>query len=510
VKAETLLSVFEVSKAFPGVQALSSASFDLRAGEVHALVGENGAGKSTLARIISGLERPDSGEMRLDGSRYAPSSKMDAGAKGIRMVMQELDLIETLTIAENIFLNDLPARLGLVRRSTLNMKAKELMDRIGLGDLDPASPVERLGVGQQQMVEIAAALSRECRILILDEPTASLTDAERDLLFEQMGKLRESGSGIIYISHRMEEIRRIADRVTVLRDGKHIATRPTTELGVDEIIRLMVGRDLVESCPRPTRGTGEVALQVRGLCRGERVRGVSFEAYRGEILGFAGLMGSGRTETMRAIFAADRPAKGDIYLYGSDTAAVIRSPRDAVRNGIALLTEDRKAQGLFLPLSVRANVTLTRLSDLARVGWIDTSRETCIAKRLTDRLSLRCSSTEQPVNELSGGNQQKVVVAKWLCREADILIFDEPTRGIDVGARFEIYRLLADLTDEGKAIIVVSSDLLELMAICDRIAVMSLGRLARIFGRGEWTQDEIMAAALSEHIGTSESGSQRP
>ena len=496
-----LLKMTNLSKSYPGVQALSHVDLELRKGEIHALVGENGAGKSTLGLIICGLGRSDAGTMTLRSRPYAPSTRAEAEAAGIRMVMQELNLIPTLSVAENIFLNRMPSVLGVVRRRRLHEDAANIMARVGLAGLDPATPVGDLGVGTRQMVEIAAGLSRRCDLLILDEPTAALTDAEIELLFDQVRRLKGEGVCIVYISHRMEEIRRIGDRVTVLRDGRVIGTRWTDEVTLDEIIRMMVGRTIgdVHRSGRPA--AGEVVLRVRGLRRAETVRDVSFELRRGEILGFAGLTGSGRSETMRSIFGADQPDSGEIYLYGSPRPVRIGSPRDAVRRGIALLTEDRKRQGLLLPLSVGQNVTLSSMGRVSRLGWIRPRRERAAAAGLIGALSIRCHSPHQPVQTLSGGNQQKVVLARWLYRDCDILIFDEPTRGIDVGTKFEIHTLLMKLAGQGKAIIVVSSDMLELLAICDRIAVMSAGKLAATFGRGRWTLDKIMAAALSEHAG---------
>jgi len=590
--AEPLLSITGLWKSY-AAPVLLDVALDLRRGEVHALVGENGAGKTTLARILSGLTRPDRGAMRLAGQPYAPASKGDAERHGIRMVMQELHLVGNLSVAENIFLGRLPRRLGVVTYRRLHAEARAAMARVGLQGVPPERPVRELGVGQQQLVEIAAGLSGRCELLILDEPTAALTDPEVARLFDQIRHLKAAGAAILYISHRMEEIFQIADRITVLRDGRVVATRvlgtsavreraavpnetpqptssalsresaeptqsppgppasrpmpsalsresaePTqsppgpppsrpmpsalsresaeetkleTELTdaaslapvtLDEIIRLMVGRNLGEAHPSARRPPGKVALRAVGLRRGTAVRDVSFEVREGEILGFAGLMGSGRTETLRLVFGADRPDAGAVYLYGADRPARIRSPRDAVRAGIALLTEDRKSQGLLLPLPVRHNVTIARLGEVAGPGGLlDGARERAVAERLAVDLAIQCRSVEQPVAELSGGNQQKVVVAKWLFRDCRVLLFDEPTRGIDVGAKFAIYKLLGDLAERGKAIVVASSDLLELLAICDRIAVMTAGRLAATFQRGEWTQDKIMAAALSGYVG---------
>ena len=499
--SQTVFEAAGMSKSFPGVQALSGVDFDLREGEVHALVGENGAGKSTLVSIVGGLQRPDSGRMSLDERDYRPGAKADAEAHGIKMVMQELNLISTLSVAENIFIEKLPSRFGFVNYRKLYRAAKEVMQRVGLGEVSPDVPVRLLGVGQQQMVEIAAALSRRCRILILDEPTASLTDREIELLFGQIRKLKAEGVGVIYISHRIEEVIDIADRVTILRDGKMVSTHPTSEVNVEDVIRLMVGRDLEDERLQHGSGPGPVALRVVGLTVGEKVKDVSFEVHRGEILGVAGLMGSGRTETMRAVFGADRADRGQMYLYDAPEPARIRTPRDAVRNGIALLTEDRKEQGLFLPLAVRENISLTRLGDVSRLGWMNFSKERSVADRYIGAMSVRCASAEQTVGELSGGNQQKVVIAKWMYRDCDILIFDEPTRGIDVGAKFEIYHMLSELAAGGKAILFVSSDLKELMAVCDRMIVMSAGRIAAAFDRGQWSEEKIMSAAFSEYIG---------
>jgi ribose transport system ATP-binding protein len=499
---DRLLLATGIDKAFPGVQALSQVDFDLRAGEVHALVGENGAGKSTLTRIIAGVEAPDGGRMLLADRPYEPRSRTDAESQGVRMVMQELNLVGNLTVAENIFIERLPSRFGFISYGRLHQAAREAMEKVGLADLDPATPVRMLGVGRQQMVEIAAGLSRRCRVLALDEPTASLTRSEVELLFTQIRRLKAEGVGIIYISHRIEEVLSIADRVTILRDGKIVGTYATKDVDPDTVIRMMVGRDLGHECLAPAGERGALALRVAGLSRGDRVRNVSFEAYRGEILGVAGLMGSGRTETMRAIFGADPPEAGAVYLHGSREPARIRKPSDAVRQGIALLTEDRKEQGLFLSLAVRANVSITRLGRLSRFGWIDSSRERQVARQYVDSLGIKCWSVEQAAGQLSGGNQQKVVIAKWLFRDCDIMIFDEPTRGIDVGAKFEIYRMLGDLAQNGKAILFVSSDLKELMAVCNRMLVMSAGRVAGIFERGQWTEEAIMAAAFSEYVKT--------
>ncbi len=497
---QTLLTVRGLSKSFPGVQALKDVDFNLHRGEVHAVVGENGAGKSTLMRIIAGICPPDAGSMELAGQPYTPCSRAVAEHRGVRMVMQELNLVANLTIAENLFLGRIPTRLGVIRYRHMNAQAGDLMQRMGMANLDPTVPISRLSVGQQQLVEIAAALASRFQLLILDEPTASLTDSEADLLFRQIAELKAKGVGIVYISHRLEEIRRIADRVTILRDGQRVASQLIKESSIDDIVRLMVGREL-DASHYVARPPGTEILRVENLSAGPLVRDVNFTLRQGEILGFAGLLGSGRTETMRALFGADKRQTGRIFLRGQRSPARIRSPRDAVRQGIALLTEDRKGQGLLLPLPVRANITLAHLRKVCQYRTrIRPSAEREISDRYIQGLGVKCHSREQRAGQLSGGNQQKVVIARWLFRNCDIMIFDEPTRGIDVGTKFEIYRMLQDLAAQGKGVILVSSDLKELLSICDRLAVMSLGRIAAILDRSDWSQDKIMAAALSEHL----------
>ncbi len=494
-------------KDYPGARALDGVDFGLRAGEVHALVGENGAGKSTLMRLLGGIIRPTEGQMFLDGAPYAPLSRPAAERLGIRFVMQELNLFPTLSVAENIYLDALPSRFGFVRRAALDAAARGAMETVGLTDIDPRTPVGTLGVGEQQMVEIARGLAGTCRVLILDEPTASLTDREAELLFKKIARLRREGIAVVYISHRMEEILRLADRVTILRDGQLVSTHAASELTVDEIVRRMVGRDIGDADTVSTAQPGPPLLRVQNLCLGARVRDVSFSVQPGEILGFAGLMGSGRTETMRAVFGADQPESGNVYLGGSELPARIRGPRDAVRLGVALLTEDRKGQGLLLPRSIRDNVTLADLRSFSGpVGWIRRRAENTVTRRWVERLAVHCAGIDQAAGELSGGNQQKVVLARWLHRDCRVIIFDEPTRGIDVGAKFELYKLMRELAATGKALVVVSSDLKELLGLCDRIAVMSAGRMAEVFTRGDWTEDRIMAAALSGHLGETAAG----
>lgn len=497
VQPEYLLQLSGLSKHYPGVQALSDIHLKFKVGEIHALVGENGAGKSTLVRIVSGLEKADEGQMQFKELSYNPQNKIAAESLGVRMVQQELNLIQTLTVAENMFFNNLPHNWGLIDEKKLEADTVGLMEQVGLNDVEPGALTSSLGVGKQQMVEIAAGLSQRCELLILDEPTAALTEAEIDLLFSQIKQLKDRGVCIIYISHRMEEIKQIADRITILRDGIIRDTRDTDSIDMSEIIRLMVGRDLDAIHSSETRPPGKIALEVKGLSKAPEVRDVSFELHKGEILGFAGMMGSGRTELMRLIFGADKRDSGDVLVSNGAGPFNIQSPREAVRSGIAYLTEDRKELGLLTPLSVSQNTSLAGMDKVSRMGWIQSHEEKKVADQYIEQLSIKCHSSQQTVKTLSGGNQQKVIMARWLFKDADILIFDEPTRGIDVGAKFEIYGQLMDLASEGRAIIVVSSDMLELLAIADRIAVMSNGALAGIFNRGHWSQEKIMEASLS-------------
>jgi ribose transport system ATP-binding protein len=495
-----LLQVSGLHKSY-NVPVLTDFSFELRGGEVHALIGSNGAGKSTFARILCGLTSANSGELQFNGRPYAPRSKREAEHAGVVMVLQELNVIGTLSVAENIFLNRLPRRAGFVRFADLHNQAREALARVGLGELDPATPASQLGVGQQQLVEIAGALALNCRLLILDEPTAALTDPETDRLFDNIRRLQAGGVGIIYISHRMDEIRRIANRVTVLRDGRRVATHDAAEVTPAAMVREMVGHDLPERKAAAERSGGEPALSVNRLRAGERVRDVSFQVRRGEILGLAGLIGSGRTETLRAIFGADKKDGGEILLGNPPRPVTIREPADAVRAGIGMVPEDRKQDGLLLAQSIRVNTTLSTLPRHTRYGgWLDSNAESAITASICQRLAVRCASQEQAVSELSGGNQQKVVIGRWLARDCSVLLFDEPTRGIDVAAKDMVYQLLRDLAADGTAVVFVSSELTELMAVCDRILVMSAGCIAAEFLPGEWTQEKITHAAFSGYL----------
>ncbi|MEM5401687.1 sugar ABC transporter ATP-binding protein [Paraburkholderia unamae] len=517
--APAVLTVTGVGKTYEQ-PVLADVSLALHAGEVLALTGENGAGKSTLSKIVSGLTAPSAGSMTLMGQPYAPASRREAEALGVRMVMQELNLLPTLSVAENLFLDRLPQsgplRFGWIDRRRLREDARAAMAQVGLEAIDPDTPVGELGIGHQQLVEIARNLigsaagaggadGGDMRVLILDEPTAMLTAREVELLFEQVARLKARGVAIVYISHRLEELERIAQRVAVLRDGKLVRVDAMANLTPERIVALMVGRELGERIDLGQRRIGAPLLKVDGLTRAKAVRDVSFEVRAGEIFGVSGLIGAGRTELMRLIYGADRMERGTVALAPTPGAAPqpvqVASPADAVRLGIALITEDRKGEGLLLPQPLAANVTLGNVGAVSRYGVVDAARETTLARTQIDALRIRASGPAQPVGELSGGNQQKVVIGRWLARDITqsmrVVLFDEPTRGIDVGAKFDIYALMGALAREGRALVVVSSDLRELMLICDRIGVMSAGKMTAIYGRDEWSQDKLLAAAFA-------------
>lgn len=494
-----LLSVRNLTKRY-AVKVLDDVSIDFHAGEIHALLGANGAGKSTLCRIIAGLTRSTSGTMQIDGQVYAPENKRAGEAAGIQIVQQELNQVATLSVAENILIGRLPARFGVVDRGELHRRARIALDRFGLQEIDTHTITGSLGVGRQQMIEIATALDRDCRVLILDEPTAALSAGESETLFTWLGQLRKRGVGIIYISHRLDEVARLSDRITVLRDGKYICTRPIADVDRDTMVDLMTGDEGERQSDATfvSYQTDRVAMRVEGMSRGRWVRDVSFSVNQGERLGIAGLVGAGRTELLRLIFAADRADQGEVYLHDESAPRRFADPSDAVAAGMAMVTEDRKENGLLLSQSIRVNTTLASMKTLFSAGgWVRGAAERQAGNRMRESMETRCTSIEQIVGTLSGGNQQKVAVAKWLIRDADIFLFDEPTRGIDVAARRRIYRLFEALAREEKSLVIVSSDLEELMETCDRIAVMSAGRMVATFTRGQWSTEKIMQAAFA-------------
>jgi ribose transport system ATP-binding protein len=491
-----LLRMDGIYKSFPGVQALSDAKFEVHHGEVHALVGENGAGKSTLMKILGGIYHKDAGRIILEGREIEVTSPSMAQHLGISIIHQELNLMPHLTVAQNIFIGREPRTKipFVVDDKTTNEKAMSLFELLNLR-LDPTMKVADLTVAKQQMVEIAKALSFNAKILVMDEPTAALTDREIDELFAIIRQLREKGVGIVHISHRLEELKQISDRVTVMRDGKYIDTLMTNEARIDHIISLMVGRTIYEAAPEiPERPTQDVVLEVKNLKRGNLIRDVSFQLKSGEILGIAGLVGAGRTEVARAIFGADPIDSGEIYVKGQKVE--IKGPRDAVAQSIGYLSEDRKRYGLTLGMTVDENIVLASLRYFTRLlGWIDKSRIYSTSDAMVRKMNIKTPSLQQKVKFLSGGNQQKVIVGKWLTADTEILIFDEPTRGIDVGAKSEIYKLLNELIHQGKSIIMISSELPEILRMSHRVLVMCEGRITGELRAAEATQEKIMQFA---------------
>ena len=498
--AETILRMTGIQKYFPGVHALDNAQLEVREGEVMALVGENGAGKSTLMKVLTGIYPSDGGTIEFFGKHVEIHGPRDAQALGICIVHQELNLMQHLTVAENIYIGREPMKGLFVDKAKQNAMTQELFDKLHL-DLDPKAVVKTLSVAKQQMVEITKALSHEnTRLLILDEPSAVLTDTEIDDLFVFIRQLKKTGVGIIYISHRMDELKRITDRITVMRDGQYVATLDTPTAEISEVIRLMVGRTIYEepktksACP-PDAPVVFEAEHLNSL----DVKDVSFKLRKGEILGFAGLVGAGRTETMRLICGADPMDSGTIRVDGKDVK--IRSPKDAVHHGIGYLSEDRKRYGLCLNLSVTDNTVLPSLEQLFKGPFVHDRKAHQLAQEHAEQIRTKTPSVRARVGSLSGGNQQKVVISKWLLRDCDVLIFDEPTRGIDVGAKSEIYKLMTQLAEEGKSIIMISSDMPELLRLSDRVIVMCEGHVTGELDISEATQETIMTYATKREVG---------
>lgn len=494
MKNKILLRMEGISKSFSGVQALKNVSLEVLSGEVHVLIGENGAGKSTLMKILTGVYTKDSGNIVLKGKKFLASNTKEAEDKGVCIIHQEFNLIPHLTVAQNIYIGREPKKLGglLIDDKKMIEGTEKLLKLLNL-KVNPNTLLKNLTVAQQQMVEIAKALLVKSEILVLDEPTSALTQSEIEDLFKIIKRLRSEGVGIIYISHRMEEFNEIADRVTILRDGTYIGTRVWKETTIDEIIKMMVGRDLKDKYPKRNPKIGNVIFEAKNINRGKYIKDVSFSLRKGEILGFAGLMGAGRTELARAIFGADKIESGEFYLEGEKLN--IKSPGDAIDKGIVYLSEDRKRDGLLLNLDVEANTVLANIKEYSKLNVVNDDRCRNITNEKVNDLKIKTPSIKQKTKFLSGGNQQKVLIGRWLCRDTKILIFDEPTRGIDVGAKFEVYTLIKDLAERGVAIIMISSELPEILGMSDRILVMHEGKKTGELDIEEATQESIMQLA---------------
>ncbi len=491
---DVILTMKGIDKSFPGVHALDHVDLEVRKGEVHALMGENGAGKSTLMKVLTGIYTKDSGTITYEGKEVEFTNPREAQDAGIVIVHQELNMLGHLTVAQNIFIGREIMKGKLIDDKKMNEEAKKLFDQLGI-DIDPKETMSRLTVGKQQMCEIAKAISHEAKVIVFDEPSAALTEAEIEELFKIIRDLRDKQMGIVYISHRMDEIKVITDRVTVMRDGGYVGTLITKDSTKDDIINMMVGRVIYED-PKTESAVAKdapVVLKVDHLNAGRMVRDVSFELRKGEILGFSGLMGAGRTETARALFGADPKESGDIYVNGKKVD--IRNPQDAVKCGIGYLSEDRKRFGIVVDKTVAENSTMASLERFMKGIFIDKKKENQVAQEYVETLKTKTPGVDQLVVNLSGGNQQKVVIAKWLVRNCDILIFDEPTRGIDVGAKSEIYQLMNELVAEGKSIIMISSEMTEILRMSDRIVIMCEGRKTGELDIAEATQERIMHAA---------------
>jgi len=498
-KKPPLLRLEGIRKSFGGVHALEGVDFELRAGEIHALLGENGAGKTTLIKVLGGILQPDAGSIAIDGRKVPIRGVADADRCGIRIIHQELSLAPNLSVAENIYLGREPQRLGLLNRRTMFQQAERLVAELGLDEIRAVqTDVSKLSVAHQQLVEIARALSAQAQILVLDEPTSALSEAEIDALFAALRRLRSQGVGMIYITHRLEEIARLADRVTVLRDGESIGTQSTADLDHAQLIRWMVGRDIKDHFHRPASRATTLALEVEGL-RAAKVNGVSFEVRHGEILGFAGLVGSGRSEMARAIFGIDPVHSGQIKVDGREVT--INGPRDALDAGIVLVPEDRKLQGLVLSQSVTFNATLPWLKDWITGCMPNERKRREIVERAIRAFGIKVADPQQTIDSLSGGNQQKLLVGRWMEHPPEVLILDEPTRGVDVGAREEIFDIIGSLVESGMAVVLISSDLGEVLNLSDRLAVYRDGRILRMDGADQYTSESIMQLLTGAEAG---------
>ena len=490
--AEELFRMVNISKSFPGVKALDKVSISVNKGEVHGLVGENGAGKSTLMKVMSGVYQEDEGEIFIEGKKVEINSVAKAHELGVSIIFQELNLLPHLNVADNIYIGRQPKKGPFVDDKKMHADAQAVLDDLGI-DINTYTTVSSLSVAQQQMVEIAKAISMNSRILVLDEPSAALTDKEIDQLFVIIRRLQKKGVGMVYISHRMNELEELCERVTIIRDGQYIDTVKLCDVTMDEVVNMMVGRALEDKYPVYERKIGNVKLEVKNLKQGKKLNIDHLEVRAGEILGISGLVGSGRTETARCIFGADKADSIEVYIDGKKVE--IKSVEDAVKHGIGYVTEDRKFDGLALDLDVNYNTNMAHLKHLSKFGFLDDKAGRENSLHYKEQLRIKTPTIKERVRNLSGGNQQKIVLAKWLSNHVDILILDEPTRGIDVGAKYEIYELMNELSDQGVAIIMISSELPEVLGMSDRVAVMHEGSICKILNAKETTQEEVMTYA---------------
>lgn len=495
-RGHVLFEMKGIGKSFPGVKALEGVNLTVREGQVHALLGENGAGKSTLIKILSGSYTKDEGQIFFEGKPVEIRNPQDAEALGISTIYQEFNLAKNLTVAENIFLGHLPKKGFAVDWDKVKTRSREILDSLGVS-FSVDTLTSTLTIAEQQLVEIAKSLNRKTRILIMDEPSAVLSEKDLEKLYQVVRSLQAQGIGIVYITHRMKEIFLLADEVTVLKDGRYVATKPLSDVTMDELVSLMIGRELKDVYPRRNPTPGDVLLEVKNLSRTKLVHDVSFQLRAGEIVGFAGITGSGRTELVRTIFGAD-PCSGEMRLYGKPYKP--RSPADAIRNGIALVTEDRKAQGLLLKLNVTINTTISGLKSLSRYGVLQLSKELALVKKFIQDLRIKTPGPNFIVVNMSGGNQQKVILARWLSVGTRIFIMDEPTRGIDVGSKSEIYQIMDELTKQGVGIIMISSELPEVLGMSDRIMVMREGTIVKELSRAEATEETVMNYAVASDV----------
>ena len=485
-----------IDKSYGGVHALRDVSFNLKKGEVHAILGENGAGKSTLIKILSGAVKRDAGKIKINSEEVKIHGTHDAIREGISVIYQEMNLVSHLSVAENLFLGDtVSLKHPILKQKALNESARKVFEKINFIDINPEMLVIDLSIAYQQMLEVAKAIAHNAEIIVFDEPTSVLSVTESDKLFEVIAGLKAQNKSVIYISHRLREVFQIADRITIMKDGSIVGTYETADMNEQKAIELMIGRKLSDLFPDRTPKIGETILKVEGVNSGTRVNDVSFELKRGEILGFAGMVGAGKTETMRTIFGADRIRSGNVYI--NDKKVIIKTPKQAKKHKIAYISENRKEEGIILDMNIKSNITMTDIGTYTALGWILRSKENKKVDSMIDQLAIKTPSRENTVESLSGGNQQKVSLAKWLAFENDIILFDEPTRGVDVGAKSEIYRLIANLADHGCAIIIVSSEMMEIIGLSDRVVVMHEGRITGELKGKEITEQNIMMRALA-------------